>query len=116
MCVCVCERACVRARVRLFVCLLETHIKSFENQAHALRRELEEMIEVGSSEFCCEVKPGLRTVAEVVDKGELGQLDVVDKVVGGFNKVLAVHRSRDFRWYNDGKSYHVIIRQTVRCT
>ena len=113
---CVYVYVCVYARARLCACLQETHIKSFENQAHALRRELEEMIEVGSSEFCCEVKPGRRTVAEVVDKGELGQLDVVDKVVGGFNKVLAVHRSRDFRWYNNGKLHHVIIRQTVRCT
>jgi len=94
----------------------DTHIKSFENQALELRRELEGMIKMGSSEFCCEVKPGKNTSAQDTDKDELGQLDVVDKVVGGFNKMLAVHRSRDFRWYNDGKSYHVIIRQTVRCT
>jgi hypothetical protein len=77
----------------------ETHIRSFENQAHALRRELEEIIRVGDSEFCCEVEPGHRAS----DTAEMGQLDVIDKVVREFEKILAEHRSRDARWYNDGK-------------
>ena len=102
---------CVCALARALVCTQDTHIKSFENQAHALRRELEEMIKVGSSEFCCEVKPG--TLAKAGDKDELGQQDVVDTVVRGFNKILAEHRSRDFRWYNDGKSYQAIVSQPV---
>ena len=38
----------------------ETHIRSFENHTHALKRELEELIRVGDSEFCCEVEPGHR--------------------------------------------------------
>ena len=77
----------------------ETHIRSFENQAHALRRELEEIIRVGDSEFCCEVEPDRRAS----DTAEMGQLDVIDKVVREFEKILAEHRSRDARWYNDGK-------------
>lgn len=168
----------------------ETHIRSFENQAHALRRELEEIIRVGDSEFCCEVDPGCRASGlkwinygttkpshgrelsdpalskalnakneavilnskngadvanhieltnqefeEVKSQGipdlymdhfiilrdsyfkpavklfdicksdpeEMGQLDVIDKVVREFEKVLAEHRSHDARWYNDGK-------------
>ena len=77
----------------------DSHIKTFENQALALRRELEELIKKGDSEFCCEV-PTERCLPQ--HKDEMTQQDVVNLVVREFERVLQNHRERDAKWYNDG--------------
>jgi len=79
----------------------DLHIKTFENQALALKRELEELIQTGDSEFCCEVKPGARESDEQPQK----QHDIVQLIVQEFDKVLQSHKDRDSRWYNDDGKY-----------
>ena len=83
----------------------DSHIKTFENQALALRRELEELIKKGDSEFCCEVPSKAKTskVHQTQSHSEeMTQQDVVDLVVREFERVLQSHRERDAKWYNDG--------------
>jgi len=75
-----------------YICLQsrkDSHIKTFENQALALRRELEELVKQGDSEFCCEVP-------------EKTQQETVHLVVREFERILQNHRERDAKWYNDG--------------
>jgi len=79
----------------------DSHIKTFENQALALKRELEELIQRGDSEFCCEVESGARSL----DTEEQKQQDIVRLVVQEFDKVLQSHKDRDSRWYNDDGKY-----------
>ena len=84
----------------------DSHIKTFENQALALRRELEELINKGDSEFCCEVpskpKTSKATQSQSQAEGAMTQQDVVNLVVREFERVLQSHRERDAKWYNDG--------------
>ena len=84
----------------------DSHIKTFENQALALRRELEELINKGDSEFCCEVPSKPKTSKATQSKSQaesaMTQQDVVNLVVHEFERVLQSHRERDAKWYNDG--------------
>jgi hypothetical protein len=70
----------------------ESHIKSFEMQALALRRELEALVKVSTSEFCCVVNDQERQ-------------DILDQVVRQFKAVMQQHQRRSAKWYNDDLRY-----------
>ena len=79
----------------------EAGIVTFTNQEfHKMDLFMDNFIKSGDSYF----KPAVKFFDICKsDTAEMGQLDVIDKVVREFEKILAEHRSRDARWYNDGK-------------
>ena len=70
----------------------ESHMKSFEMQALALRRELEALVKVSTSEFCCVI-------------AEQERQDILDQVVRQFKDVMQRHQRRSAKWYNDDMRY-----------
>jgi hypothetical protein len=70
----------------------DSHMKTFEMQALALKRELEVVIKVSTSEFCCYV-------------GEQEKQEVLDQIVREFKLVRQKHQERSPKWYNDDGRY-----------
>jgi hypothetical protein len=70
----------------------ESHMKTFEMQALVLKRELQALIKVSTSEFCCNV-------------GNQEIQDMLDLVVRQFNVVKQKHQERSPKWYNDDGRY-----------
>ena len=70
----------------------DSHLKTFEMQALALKRELQEFVNTSTWEFCCDV-----------DNQE--RQDTLDEVVRQFMTVKQKHQERSPKWYNDDGRY-----------
>ena len=68
----------------------DSHMKTFDMQALALKRELESLVKVSTSEFCCRVMDSERH-------------EILDQVVSQFNVVKQQHQERLPKWYNHGR-------------
>ncbi len=78
----------------------DSHIKTFENQALNLKQELEVLIE-NSEDTWCEKK----------DRAKKD--DVIEKVVKQFKDLLEKHKTKKFKWYNDGGKYRSAVSEML---